>query len=308
MANLVKIAPEAADAWPIGVAPEVRWPSPIDLPAADVAAAVADWTTYDGAVVAVGFSDGVDFTVVGSGVMVAPGLVVTATHVLRDEIDAVMEGNLSLWCLGPRRDGRADLWALRQSRFGETESDIALLAVVPYSEMSDDHNLTCLPLTTRWPMEGDILTVVGFRFDDTSAKDLPEIDGIPVMSRGRLYVSTGSVQTIDLYRDSVMAPFPVLEISCGTLGGMSGGAVVDGDGAVVGILSVALSHDDGRGPSNAAWIVHALQFDVALHWPRGVYPPGLDSILDLPDDLLRIIGREYVTLSGPLQVDYQPWR
>ena len=46
-----------------------------------------------------------------------------------------------------------------------------------------------------------------------------------------------------------MAPFPVIEISCGTLGGMSGGAVLDASGSVIGILSAGLSHDDGRGPS-----------------------------------------------------------
>jgi len=104
-----------------------------------------------------------------------------------------------------------------------------------------------------------------------------------------------------------MAPFPVIEISCGTVGGMSGGAVLDSHGAIIGILSMGLSHDDGRGPSNAAWIIQALQFNVALHWPRDVYPPDC-PILDLPDNLMRIIGREHVALSGSLQIDYTPWR
>lgn len=305
--NLVQIVPNAAGQWPRGVAPQVRWPANVDLPAAGTAEAVTDWAAYDGALVAVGVSDGAAFTVCGSGVMVAPGFVITATHVLRDDVDAIEAKTLSVWCLGPRRGVRADLWTLRGMRFGETESDIAFLAVEPYSELPNNRALTCLPLTTRYPVEGDPLTVVGFRFDNAGAGDLPEIDGIPVISRGRLYASAGTVLRVQTYRDHVMAPFPVIEISCGTLGGMSGGAVLDASGAVVGILSVGLSHDDGRGPSNAAWIIHALQFNVALTWPREVYPPDC-PILDLPDDLLRIIGREHVTLSGQLQVNYRPWR
>ena len=78
-------------------------------------------------------------------------------------------------------------------RFGETESDIAFLAVEPYSKLPDDWALTCLALTTRYPMEGDELTVVGFRFDNTQPNDLPEIDGIRVFCRGHLYVSAGTV-------------------------------------------------------------------------------------------------------------------
>jgi hypothetical protein len=176
--HLIQIAPDAADMWPPGVVPEVRWAA-ADLPAGDIATAVADWAAYDGAIVAVGTSDGASFTVSGSGVMVAPGLVITATHVLRDNVDAIEAKRELPWCLGPRQDGRADLWLVRQMRFGETESDIAFFAVEPYSDLSDGWTLTCLPLTTRYPTEGDKLTVVGFRFDNDHANDLPEIDGIP---------------------------------------------------------------------------------------------------------------------------------
>jgi hypothetical protein len=166
VANLRQLAPDAAEVWPKGHAPEVRWAPGVDLPAGEVAEAAANWAAFDGAVVAVGFSDGATFDVSGSGVMVAPGFVITATHVLRDHVDAIKAKSLSVWCLGPRNDGPADLWALRQMRFGETESDIAFLAVEPYSRLPDDRMLTCLPVTTRLPQKGDQLTVVGFRFDD----------------------------------------------------------------------------------------------------------------------------------------------
>jgi hypothetical protein len=305
--HVLEIDSDAANTLPNGVAPRVRWAGPLEMQTGDISTAVQDWAAFDGGVVAVGTSDGETLTIGGSGVMVAPGLVLTATHVLRDEVAAIEAHELSVWCLGLRRDGRAELWALSRMRFGETESDLAFLAVRPYSKVPAAWALTCLALTTRLPAAGDPVTVVGFRFDNSGPDGLGSIDGFPVVSRGRLYASAGTVLQVDLYRDSVLAPFPYVEVGCGTLGGMSGGAVIDARGAVMGILSVGLSHEDGRGPSHAAWILQALQFDVALSWPRDVYPSEV-SILDLPEDLMRIIGREHVELIGPLEIDYRPWR
>jgi hypothetical protein len=64
--HLIQIASDVADAWPNGVVPEVCWAATADLPAGDIAAAVVDWAAYDGAIVAVGTSDGATFTVSGS--------------------------------------------------------------------------------------------------------------------------------------------------------------------------------------------------------------------------------------------------
>lgn len=87
-------------------------------------------------------------------------------------------------------------------RFGETASDIAFLADEPYSDLPDDWALTCLPPTTRLPVEGDVLTVVGFCFDNAHANDLPQIEGIPVIGRERLYVSAGTAQQVQSPRRS----------------------------------------------------------------------------------------------------------
>jgi hypothetical protein len=307
-AHSIRVSPEAAAAWPEGVAPPVRWVDPGRVPVGDIATGVQNWDYYDGALVGIGVSDGTTFTISGSGVMVAPGLVLTTTHVLQEHLDALESKTLSLWCVGPRLSGRADLWALRTLRYPETESDIAFLGVDPYSEIPDDWELTCLPLSTRAPQKDETLTVVGFRFDDAGAiDDLPPVDGIQIVSRGQLYAAAGRTAAVYYqYRDQVMAPFPIIEVACGSLGGMSGGAVLDRNGAVVGILSTGLSHDDGRGPSNAAWIIHALMFTVTLLWPRALYSPDT-PLLDLPDDLLRIVGREHVRLTGTHELEYTPW-
>lgn len=75
---------------------------------------------------------------------------------------------------------------------------------------------------------------------------------------------------------------------------------------MIGIVSRGFETEDGRGPSTAAWIVHALQFDVTLPWPPGVYAPDT-PMLNLPHDLLTIHGRDKVRLVGPLEIEYTAW-
>jgi len=287
----------------------VRWVEPSFAIVGPVAKSVQNWDYYEGALVTVGFTDGKTYNVAGSGVMVAPGLVLTATHVVREHADALEAKSLNLYCHGLRSKGRADLWVYRSLTYAEDESDIAFVGVELNSEIGDDWYVSCLPISTRAPSKGEALSIVGFRFDDPGAvAALPPIDGIPVASRGQLYIAAG--KTEDVYypiHDRVMAPFPTIEVTCGSLGGMSGGAVIDREGAVVGILSNSLNTADGRGPSFAAWIIHALMFEVTLPWPPGLYTPKT-PILDLPESQIKIIGRDKVERTGPRQIDYSLWR
>jgi hypothetical protein len=115
-----------------------------------------------------------------------------------------------------------------------------------------------------------------------------------VAARGDLYAAAGEVVAVYGYRDRVMAPFPMIEIACGSLGAMSGGAAFDQFGHVVGILSSGWR--DAEPPSNVAWIIHALMFAVDLRWPPGLYEPET-PILELPDELLTIVGRDNVKLT-----------
>jgi hypothetical protein len=104
---------------------------------------------------------------------------------------------------------------------------------------------------------------------------MPIIRGVRAVGRGELFVAAGEVETIHWpRRDALLVPCPAIEIRCGSLGGMSGGAVIDEGGALVGILSRSFETADGLGPSTAAWILHALMFDVTLPWPPGVYRPN----------------------------------
>lgn len=292
--------------WPKNVPLPIRLIEPAFAPAGPAPEKVTNWDYYDGAIVMVGVTDGETYTIEGSGVMVAPGLVLSATHVLRDHADAIAARTLSVYCIGVRSGGRADLWAVPRSlRYAEDHSDIMFLGVELNSEISDDWHVSCVPISTRMPEEGEPLTIIGYRFDRQEAESLPIINGVRAVGRGDLYIAAGEVETIYYpQRDSVLAPFPAIEIKCGSLGSMSGGAVIDEAGALVGIISRGW-HDDGP-PSTAAWIIHALMFDVTLPWPPGAYEPNT-AILDLPDDQLKIYGRDKVRIAGPLEIEYTAW-
>ena len=279
---------------------------PGSAPRRALPARVANWDYYDGAIVMVGVSDGKAFTIEGSGVMVAPGLALSATHVLADHADAIDERRLSVFCIALRRGGKADLWAVRRSlRFAADKSDIMFLGVELNSEIADDWFVGCLPITTRAPAEGELLTILGYRFERNEPTPSPIVDSVPVLGRGDLYVATGEMQRLYYpQRDPLLAPFPAIEIHCGALGSMSGGAVLDAGGALVGIIS--RGWDDGGPPATAAWILHALLFDVTLPWPPGAYRPNT-PILDLPEDRLTIYGRDKVRLTGPMEIEYTPW-
>ena len=69
---------------------------------------VTNWEWFEGAVLAIE-TRGRDWRrVVGTAVMLAPGLAVTAGHVLNDELLAVQRGDLAMMCCGTRTGGLGD--------------------------------------------------------------------------------------------------------------------------------------------------------------------------------------------------------
>jgi hypothetical protein len=111
-------------------------------------------------------------------------------------------------------------------------------------------SFTSLGVTTRCPRQGEKLTIFGFRFDDVQE------DGQGYRAAGNLYAAAGTVT--DVYHPKHFLPslpFPTIDIACGSLGAMSGGAVLDHDGLLVGMISRGWTTDDMEGPTYAAWIV-----------------------------------------------------
>lgn len=274
-----------------------QWVEQGDLPTPDRPTRIINWDYYDGAIVVIAIATPDEAFIEGTGVMIGPGLVITATHTLREHADAIDSRAEQLQCIAVRRDGRAERWLCVAAQFPKEQSDISILNVELVTEAPEGWACSCLPLSTRAPEIGEPLNVLGFRFKTPEPGGHADtFDDMPVLGTGDLYVVTGAVVAVyEQGRDRSMLPFPAFEIDCGTLGGMSGGPVLDRNGNVIGLLSAGWSDDDP--PSNVAWIIHALMFRPRLIWPEGMYPKGA-ALLELPEDMVRIVGRDRIRLDA----------
>jgi len=248
------------------------------------------WDAFDGSLLAIGVLHDDRFKVWGTAVMIGPGLALTATHVLANHHEQIRGGEVGVVCAGMRMNGTLELWSLRH--LGNDEGDLTILSLQLATPLVDGGRFTSLPLSTRTPLRRERLSVVGFRFE----ADAP-IEADTAAVEGWLYAAAGEVGDVSHpVRDKILAPYPTIEILCGALGGMSGGAVLDSEGAVVGLVSRSLNSDDGEGPTLAAWVIPALALRPTVDWPPGLYPA--DTPLVQFPNVVRIVGREHLQVTG----------
>ncbi|BBZ75437.1 hypothetical protein MANY_07740 [Mycolicibacterium anyangense] len=100
---------------------------------------VANWETFDGALLAVCFQYGDTYVVEGTAVMVGLGLALSAAHVFDDHRDALVTGEATLTCIGMRANGAAELWrCYAMSRDKEDQCDLELLCLELISDVPAD--------------------------------------------------------------------------------------------------------------------------------------------------------------------------
>ncbi|MFI8619260.1 serine protease [Acidovorax sp. NPDC077693] len=198
------------------------------------------------------FTDG-GCHVLGSGVMIGPGLAIVATHVL----DECRSQGLEPVLLTFLPDG-ARAWLPRESssvsgpsKYRDNEkirSDITLLGCTLNSDAAEHHPLTLAPLQVGLPLVGERLWAFGYRhsgIDEGTAQLSP-------------LVSSGLVTAAYPRGRGERMPSVCVEVDMDTKGGMSGGPVVNADGDVVGIVSSSLE----GGPSYVTLVWEALRMSV----------------------------------------------
>lgn len=282
---------------------------PVLVGGSDAAAApgrVTNWDYFQGALLGVGVRRGDLFEILGTGVMIAPGLAITATHNLRDDFPALERGDVGALCLGVRT-GVLDLWRIRSISHNDVD-DLAYLSLQLASPLTDTWRFTSIPITTRCPRPpseegpGEVLTILGFRFPEA-----PEFSDGGWTAAGDLFAAAGTVTAVyHPIRDRVLLPGPTIEIACGSLGGMSGGAVLDQSGMLMGLISSGLDHEDGAGPTFAAWVIGALDRQLGIPWPPGLYKDRV-GVMEIPEQLLHIAGREAIRVTSPGRTRYRIW-
>ena len=191
--------------------------------------------------------------------MVGPGLLVTATHVL-DEFPRHGKPPVFITFL----PGGARAWlpidvitSSKSSEFDDQRkvvSDLSLVSCALNSEAHANFPLMLAPMQIALPLIGERLWAIGLRHQ--AIKERAALV-TPLISSGLV---TGAYPN---GRGERMAS-PCFEVNMDTVGGMSGGAVVNADGYLVGILS---SSCEG-GPSYVTLIWEALRFSVKGAIPK----------------------------------------
>lgn len=195
---------------------------------------------------------------IGSGVMIGPGLLLTATHVL-DEFDGTGSPPLFMTFLPNRARawlGHSSITSSGLSEFDvrrKKKSDITLVSCTLNSDAHMDCQLTLAPLQVALPLVGDRLWAFGYRHHDFKAK----------VSRVNPLVSSGLVTAVFPDGRGERMPAACVEVAMDTFGGMSGGPVANDDGYVIGVVS---SSFDG-GPSYVTLIWDILRHSINLTAP-----------------------------------------
>ena len=219
--------------------------------------------------------------ILGSGVMVGPGLVVTATHVL-DEFEAAGASPVFMTFL-PKA---ARVWLPLDisvisgpSAFDphrQVKSDLSLVSCTLNSDAIEGTPLGLAPMKIGLPLVGDRLWAIGFRHQNISERAAWVS---PMISSGLV------TQSFPTGRGDRMSA-ACFEVDMETIGGMSGGAVVNADGDLVGIVSSSLE----GGPSYMTLIWDALRLRVNGPTPKLSIRPTV-SLLGARDlGLVRLKG------------------
>ncbi|MBD5804541.1 hypothetical protein AZOA_39840 [Azoarcus sp. Aa7] len=211
-------------------------------------------------------------TVMGSGVMVGPGLVVAATHVL-DEFPRSGASPVLLTFL----PDAARAWLPREwsttsgpSAFREDHrivSDVSLLSCTLNSDAHAHHPLMLAPVQVALPLVGERLWAFGYRHGelrDTTTLVTP-------------LVTSGLVTAAFPHGRGERMPAACIEVAMDTTGGMSGGPVVNANGDLVGIVSSSIE----GGPSYVTLIWDALHLKVLSTLPSLAGRGDLDLLAGL---------------------------
>lgn len=261
--------------------------------------AFADWDAFDGLLLMVYFGTESYDTIEGSAVMVAPGVALSAAHVISDWISAVTQGNAGCMLTGFVK-GAQTYWRASGVRV-DAETDLAIISVEPADEPTREKLVRLAHLTTRTPEVGESLMFCGYRGAATKFMH----DGNEIELSATAYISTGKVAQIHAaQRDRTRYRWPCYEVDCVIVGGMSGGPVFDSQGYLVGVTGAGLEMvEDGQpkavSPSYAWQVWPCLLRPFRPTWPKAINS-GVTSLLEMKGGLCAVERPDAVKGDQPL--------
>jgi hypothetical protein len=247
----------------------------------------SDWEAFDGLLLMVYFGTDTYDKIEGSAVMVAPGVALSAGHVMTDWIAAVTQGKAGCMLTGFVKGGQV-YWRAVGVRV-DAATDLAIISVELAGAPEKSPPIRLAHLSTRTSAVGESLMFCGYR----GAEPKFEHGGKDIELTATAYVSTGKINAIHAAgRDRVRYPWPCYEVDCVIDGGMSGGPVFDSQGFLVGVAGGGFDvFVDGKtkavGPSYAwhAWPCLLRPFKPV--WPKAKHS-GVTSLLEMRRELCAI--------------------
>lgn len=243
----------------------------------------------DGAFMALGAQTSEPLRVHGSAVIIAPGVAITAKHVV-DEICGV-PGLTGVIGMVPRADGGITFWHAT-SYHPISNFDVVVMAIQPMTALEKLTDVYRPTLHARVPRVGERLKVMGFREGTPQTREEP--------CALSLFEAVGPVTFVhNRGRDLTMLPNPCVEVELDLLGGMSGGPAFDEAGRLIGIASTSYNSEDGR-PAFISLIWPAIVWPFDPVWPPKLYPARttLQALAAQEGQPADIVDAELVSLEG----------
>lgn len=204
----------------------------------------------------------------GSAFLVAPGVAITAYHVIEDYKDkeGLLTAGAELVAFG-QQDGLGLSWIVRTIVEPE-EGDVAILLMDLHTALPEDFRLLVFELGARLPRLGERCTVVGIRSNlpggvnelDDDRRHLGSIQASTIASSGAV---------VDLYPEGRPFLGPSIAIEATAIGCMSGGPVFDARGLVIGMISTSVQIEDAY-VSTASLLWQTLWVEIGPTWPSGM--------------------------------------
>ncbi|WP_176844502.1 S1 family peptidase [Mucilaginibacter gossypii] len=274
-----------------------KWICP-ELTAIDGIGELALWE-LKGLVVTIGFINDEQEKIIGSGVMIAPGVCLTATHVMEEtrQKNALVysfpcENSMRIW--SPRDFSASEKVSVEIMPFQKKVPrymDVGILSLSPFSKFEDHENYMFAPLEVSIPKIGERLWAAGYREIDN--------DGVPTLA---FFCTSGIVTEQYLQGRGTFINGPCIEVAMETRGGMSGGPVYNAEGKVIGVISSSL--EGAQGPSYISLIWPALLSTVYAPWPEKLWPKQTAGIQISADKGVKILGSARIDDEGSYKIKF----
>ncbi len=256
-----------------------------------------------GLIVAIGFIDEEKQRIIGSGIMIAPGLCLTATHVMEETkkkqallFSFANEHSMRIWL--PQDFHAQEKTSIELIPFQKPEpkySDVGILSYSPFSKFKDTEDYLFAPVEASVPKIGERLWATGYR--QISNNGVPKI---------AFFIISGLVTEQYLEGRGKHINGPCVEVAMEALGGMSGGPVFNADGRVIGVISSSLEGlDDSKGPTYISLVWTSLLSTVHSPWPENHWPENIAGIqAPAKEGGVRLLGSARVSDDGGILIKF----